>query len=209
MEELMYWNPYDRPGYKIPVRRAPIGGASPYSSRHPHPFAIEDNPPARPDPLPVEHTPKQPTPAEEKSLTPAAEATDWQEVAQRLQADMDNFRRRQIRRADEAIAAERERLLRSILPLADNLNRALSYNNSTEDNLRQGVELTRRELLRSLEAEGVTKIETVGHAFTPELHEAVAVVPAQAESNTVIEEVEGGYRLGEKLLRPAKVVVAA
>ena len=123
---------------------------------------------------------------------------------------MDNFRKRQTRRADEAIAAERERLLRLVLPLADNLDRALRYNGQPDNgNLRQGIELTQRELMRLLAAEGVTRIETVGQPFTPELHEAVATVPAQAEPNTVIEEVEAGYMLGDKLLRPAKVVVAA
>jgi molecular chaperone GrpE len=190
MEELMYWNTYDRPGYrKIPVRRAPIGGASPYAS---HPADL------------IEPLVPAPSPVEDK---PAAE-TDWQAVALRQQAEMDNFRKRQTRRADEAIAAERERLLRSILPVGDNLNRALTYDNVAENSLRQGVELTQRELLRFLAAEGLTKIETVGRPFSPELHEAVAVVPAQAEANTIVEEVEAGYILGDKLLRPAKVVVA-
>jgi molecular chaperone GrpE len=146
---------------------------------------------------------------QERPASPAVEETDWQAIALRQQAEMDNFRKRQTRRADEAITAERERLLRSVLPLADNLNRALSYNHVTENNLRQGIELTQRELLRFLEAEGVSKIETIGQPFTPELHEALATVPAQAESDTVIEEIEAGYRLGDKLLRPARVVVAA
>lgn len=195
----MYRKLYNQPGQRIPVRRAPIGGASPYPSRPvppAEPAIKEDIQPVAP---PVEEKPAQP---------PAAE-TDWHGVAQRLQAEMDNFRKRQTRRADEAIAAERERLLRSVLPLADNLNRALNYNHAAETNLRQGVELTQRELLRFLEAEGVTKIEAVGQPFTPELHEAVATVPAQVASDTVVQEVEAGYKLGDKLLRPAKVVVAA
>lgn len=194
----MYRNFYNQPAQRIPVRRAPIGGASAYPSRS-APVAEaeikEDIQPAAP-------------PVEEKPAPPTVE-TDWRGMAQRLQAEMDNFRRRQTRRADEAIAAERERLLRSVLPLADNLNRALTYNHAAETTLRQGVELTQRELLRFLEAEGVTKIEAVGQPFTPELHEAVATVPAQAASDTVIQEVEAGYKLGDKLLRPAKVVVAA
>jgi molecular chaperone GrpE len=199
MEEVMYRNLYNQSAQRIPVRRAPIGGASPYPSRPvlpAEPEIKEDIQPAAP-------------PVAEKSAPPPAETTDWQGMAQRLQAEMDNFRKRQTRRADEAIAAERERLLRSVLPLADNLNRALSYNNTTETNLRQGVELTQRELLRFLEGEGVTKIEAVGQPFTPELHEAVATAPAHMAPNTVIQEVEAGYRLGDKLLRPAKVVVAA
>ncbi|MCK6630495.1 MAG: nucleotide exchange factor GrpE [Anaerolineae bacterium] len=199
----MYWNSYDRPGYhKIPVRRAPVGGASPYSSRPVEPVEARPTPSAEPT---------EPAVVEEKSV-PApstADETDWHAVALQQQAEMDNFRKRQTRRADEAIVAERERLLRAVLPVADNLSRALSYNDTAENNLRQGVELTQRELLRFLAAEGVTKIETIGQPFTPELHEALSVVPAQAEPNTIVQEVEAGYMLGDKLLRPAKVIVAA
>ena len=69
--------------------------------------------------------------------------------------------------------------------------------------------MTLRELMRLLATEGVTRIEAAGQPFTPELHEALTTIPTQAEPNTVIEEVEAGYMLGDKLLRPAKVVVAA
>lgn len=196
----MYWNQYDQPGYRrIPVRQAPIGGASLYPSR----------PTTQVEPEVEPATQSTPPPVEDKAIPPAAAETDWQAIALRQQAEMDNFRKRQMRRADEAIAVERERLLRSILPLADNLSRALSYDNPAEATLRQGVELTQRELVRFLAAEGVTKIEALDQPFAPELHEAVATVPAQAESNTVVKEIEAGYRLGDKLLRPAKVVVAA
>lgn len=194
----MYRNFYNPPGQRIPVRRAPVGGVSPYPSHPASASRTETVEAVQPVPTPVEGKP-----------APAVEETNWQDIAQRQQAEMDNFRKRQTRRADEAIAAERERLLRSVLPLADNLSRALNYSNAADANLRQGVELTQRELIRFLEVEGVTKIETVGQPFTPELHEAVAIMPAQAASNTVVQEVEAGYKLGDKLLRPAKVVVAA
>lgn len=142
-----------------------------------------------------------------KSSTPD---TDWQALAIRLQADMDNFRKRQTRRAEEAIAAERERLLNLILPVVDNLARALNQENQADDSLLQGVELTYRELMRVLEAEGIAQLETVGHPFDPNLHEAISTAPAEeVEPNTIIQEVETGYMLGDKLLRPAKVVVAA
>jgi molecular chaperone GrpE len=149
-------------------------------------------------------------PVGDEITSPAAGGLDWQSLALRLQADMDNFRKRQARRADDAIALERERLLRLMLPVADNLTRALSQNGQGDETLRQGVELIHRELMRLLEAEGVTPIEAVGQAFTPELHEAVATVMTGAKAaGTVVEEVETGYKLGEKLLRPARVVVAA
>ena len=138
----------------------------------------------------------------------ASNETDWQAMAIRLQADMDNFRQRQQRRADEAIATEQKRLLRLILPVADNLIRALNHQQESDETLHQGVELTYRELMRLLEAEGVTRLETVGHSFTPRLHEAIATVPTEAEPNIIVEEVEAGYKLGDQLLRPARVVVA-
>ena len=75
--------------------------------------------------------------------------------------------------------------------------------------LRQGIELTRRELDRVLAAEGVTRLETVGQPFNPEWHEALAALPGQGEPDTIIQEIEAGYMLGDKLLRPAKVIVAA
>jgi molecular chaperone GrpE len=124
-------------------------------------------------------------------------------------ADIDNFRKRQTRRADESITAERERLLRLFLPVADNLTRALGHDGEGDQLLRQGVELTYRELMRRLETEGVTRIQTLGRPFTPDLHEAVATVVADAEAGTIVEELERGYMLKDRLLRPARVVVAA
>lgn len=148
-------------------------------------------------------------PESEKTVLPANGETDWQEKAWRLQADMDNFRKRQKRRADELIGAERERLLSTFLPVVDNLARALAHQDRADDALRQGVELTHRQLTQLLEAEGVTRLETVGQPFDPEWHEAIAVIESEAEADMIVEEIEAGYTLETKLLRPAKVVVAA
>jgi molecular chaperone GrpE len=146
---------------------------------------------------------------QDEIATSAENTTDWQAMALRLQAEMDNFRRRQQRRTNEATAAEQKRLLRLILPVADNLARALDHEDQDDAVLRQGVELIYRELTRLLEAEGVTRLEIVGQPFRPSLHEAIATAPADVEPNTIIEEVEAGYRIGDELLRPARVVVAA
>jgi molecular chaperone GrpE len=96
-----------------------------------------------------------------------------------------------------------------MLPVADNLTRALAQSPQSDGPLQKGVELTYRELMRRLENEGVTRFETTGQPFNPQWHEAVALVEGQAEPDTILQEVEAGYRLGDKLLRPAKVVVAA
>ncbi len=191
-------------------RRIPVRGSNRTANKDlPDKIQPEENQP-EPPPVVIKAPvvePARPAPETESEPIPAAE-TDWQAVALRQKAEMDNFRKRQSRRADGAIRAERDRLLRLILPVADNLDRALKHDNRHDELLRKGVELTQRELHRLLQAEGVTRIETVGQPFDPEWHEALATVSGQAEANTVVEEIEAGYKLGNKLLRPAKVVVA-
>ncbi len=155
---------------------------------------------------PVEEAPEQP-PVEPP--TPPADGVDWKRRALELQAEMDNFRKRQQRRAEESIAQGKERLLARFLAVADNLERALAHADDPAATLHQGVELTHRELMRILDAENVSRMETIGQPFDPTLHEALAALPTEAEPETIIEEVEAGYTLGDKLLRPAKVVVAA
>jgi molecular chaperone GrpE len=188
--------------YKIPIRtangrKAEAGPAAPNRQS------------AQPEPEPIRSkNGTAPAANDGADKTPTAAETDWQARTIRLQADMDNFRKRQTRRADEAIAAEQERLLRLFLPVADNLTRALNQDHQDET-LRQGVELTYREFMRRLEAEGVTRIETVDQPFDPNWHEALAALPGEVPANTIIEEVEAGYKLRDKLLRPARVVVAA
>ncbi len=191
----MYWDGNPQPVRRIPVPVVNDQDAS--SSQEVQPKEIDE-------------VAESSLSVSDEVASPVMDELDWQSLALRLQADMDNYRKRQARRADDAIAAERERLLRLMLPVADNLTRALNQDGQRDEVLRQGVELTYRELMRLLEAEGVTRIEAVGQTFTPELHEAVATVMSEANAaGTVVEEVESGYKLGEKLLRPARVVVAA
>lgn len=159
--------------------------------------------------IPAEdHTPAERRLADDER-SPTGEAVDWQEMALRLQAEMENFRKRQLRLADEATAAEKTRLLKLILPVVDNLERALDHQGENNETTHRGLELTYRELMRLLQAEGVTRLETVGHPFDPTWHEAIATVPAPGEAGTIVEELEAGYKLGDKLLRPARVVIAA
>jgi molecular chaperone GrpE len=148
----------------------------------------------------------QETAAEEEGLE------EWRDRALRLQAEMENFRKRQRRLTDEMIAAERERLLRSFVLVADDLQRALRVWKTDVQSLRQGVELTYHTLMRLFEQEGVQPIAPLGQRFDPSWHEAVGTVPhetAEAKPDTVVEVVQEGYRLGDRLLRPARVVIAA
>jgi molecular chaperone GrpE len=192
-----------------PWDRQPGQGYSPFQgpNRMRQPVEV----PPRVEPQVPEEEPRK-TPVEPQTSevnVPVGEEKEWQQKALRLQAEMDNFRKRQSRRADEAIAAERERLLNLFLPAVDNLERALAQPQETHGGLRQGVELTHREIMRRLEGEGVTRLETVGQLLDPELHEAIAAIPSQAESGVIVKEIEAGYKLGDKLLRPARVIVAA
>lgn len=146
--------------------------------------------------------------------TESPDEIDWKELALRLQAEMNNFRKRQEQRAEEATGREKERLLKQFLPVMDNLRRALEIDPAKwgEDGsltLREGVQLTYRELERLLASEGVQEIEALEQPFTPELHEAVATVVDPVRSGRVVKVVEPGYTLHGKLLRPARVVVAA
>lgn len=192
---------YQTPGYQLSEAYSPNGqSAAPTPPREPRlrqpveaVFGVK----------PAQAEPPAPAPAE-----PAANEIDWKARALALQAEMAGFRQRQARRAEEAGSAEKERLLTRLLPVADNLSRALAHADQTADTLQQGVALTQRELLRLLEAEGLNRIETVGRPFDPTRHEAVAVTATEAEPGTILQEIEAGYMLGEKLLRPARVVVA-
>ncbi len=204
--------PYIGPRRSVPVRGAPF--FSPFFDEEEIAPARQRQPaePEKRSPAPKRETVQPPVESEQEpevKAKPQQEEPDWKETALRLQAEMDNFRKRQTRRADEAITTERERLLNRLLPLADNMARAMAHSQAGEQSLRRGVELIQRELLRLLEAEGVTRIEALGQPFDPTVHEALATREDEAETDTVITEIEPGYKLGDKLLRPARVVVAA
>ena len=152
-------------------------------------------------------------PDRERQVVEEEESLDlWRDRALRLQAEIENFRKRQQRLAEGRILADRERLLRAFLRVADDLERALHADGADADDLRQGVDLTYRSLMRLLDQEGAEPIEAAGQPFDPAWHEAVGTVPhvhAGAEPDTVVTVVEAGYRLGDRLLRPARVIVAA
>ena len=132
------------------------------------------------------------------------------ELALRLQADMINFRRRQEQRANQAIEAEKLRLLAAFLGILDNLEAALTHI-PQDDPLYGGVSATYDSMVNLLLREGVQAIPAVEQPFDPNVHEAVATVPAVPDQPTnlwVVEEERRGYRLGDAILRPACVIVA-
>jgi molecular chaperone GrpE len=131
----------------------------------------------------------------------------------RRQAEFENFRRRVDRERSETYQRARVEILLELLPVIDNLERAMSSFQATgadAESLRHGVELIHRQFKDTLTKLGLQPVEAVGQAFDPHLHEAVTMEPSdEHQENTVIEEFERGYKLGDRLLRPAKVKVAA
>lgn len=130
----------------------------------------------------------------------------------RLQADFDNHRKRTARERGEAQAAGLEKLARDLLGGLDDLDRAQQFAaqpNGKLADLQQGVALVQQELLGALGRHGLCEIEALGAPFDPKVHEAMAqAVHPQAAPGHVLEVLQRGYRLGERLLRPARVVVA-
>jgi molecular chaperone GrpE len=128
---------------------------------------------------------------------------------QRLAAEFDNFRKRSAR--EQASFAERanERLIKELIPILDDLGRALEAAADHEEvKLEEGVRLVHRSLSELLSKQGLAEIETNGK-FDPHVHEALLSQPSDAEEGSVIEVVQKGYKLGDHVLRPARVVVAA
>lgn len=130
----------------------------------------------------------------------------------RAAAEVDNARKRTAREREEYTRYANESLLRELLPVLDNFERALqaARGEPAAAAVTAGVELTQRELLRVLEKFGVTSFTSVGQPFDPERHEAIARVPAQGRpEGTVVDETARGYLLNGRVLRPAMVTVAS
>ena len=127
---------------------------------------------------------------------------------QHLQADFENYRKRVARDQEGLVARAHERLVKELLPVLDDLERALEAAAQHEEaKLEDGVTLVHRQLEQLLEREGLAPVETDGK-FDPHVHEALLTQPSAAEEGAVIEVLQKGYRLGDRVLRPARVVVA-
>lgn len=139
------------------------------------------------------------------------EAAEAQERYLRALADFDNFRRRVGREREEWRRQAQEELLREILPALDNFDRALAADPGAggDGGFRAGVELIHRDFLKALERLGVRSFSAVGDVFDPLRHEAVARIErGDVADQTVVDEMQRGYLFHERVLRPARVVVA-
>jgi molecular chaperone GrpE len=128
---------------------------------------------------------------------------------QRVAAEYENYRKRAARDQERLVAHAHERLVHELLPVLDDLERTLAAAERHEEAaLVEGVRLVEQSLRRALQKEGLVEIEASG-AFDPHLHEAMLTQPSEgAEAGSVLEVLQRGYRLGDKVVRPARVIVA-
>ena len=137
-----------------------------------------------------------------------AENEELIDTLQRVKADFDNFRKRAARDQEALVARAGERIVKELLPVLDDLERALeAAEHHEEAKLEEGVKLVHRQLEQLLEREGLAPVETDGR-FDPHVHDALLTQPSESEEGSVIEVLKKGYRLGDRVLRPARVVVA-
>jgi molecular chaperone GrpE len=142
------------------------------------------------------------------------ERDEYLELAKRTKADFENFRKRMAAEVQAAAARGRGELIRDVVPVLDDLERALEAagldpEGDSEDGLAHGVLLVFRRLRDSLTRNGIEAVDPKGEKFDPTLHEALSTQPVEgAEPGTVVDVVQKGYRLGDQLVRPARVVVS-
>ncbi len=202
------------------------GGGAPTQESAPAP-AVEETPVDG-----VAETPAPPTAEEPEAAAPeneeheklqrdleeltakASKADEYLELAQRTKADFENYRRRASREAAAAQERGVAKLARELLPAVDNLDRALEAaeaagNNDGSDTLASGIKLVHADVIAALARAGIERYSPEGEVFDPQHHEAVAQQPVDgAQPGTIVEVYQRGYRLGDAVIRPARVLVA-
>jgi len=138
-------------------------------------------------------------------------ASENQELYLRERAELENFKRRSMRDRSEALRYAAEPLVRDVVALVDNLERAVDHARTSGDDspVTAGVELVLKAAVETLQRHGVVRIEAIGEAFDPAIHEAIAQVCSDAPANHVVEQFLPGYRMHDRLLRAAQVAVSA
>src|ERR671915_835503 len=158
-------------------------------------------------------TEKTPTKAEleERLAEVEKERDERTDDLKRVAAEFENYRKRVARDQESLAARAHERLVKELLPVLDDLERALeaaaNSRNSERGRVQEGVELVHRELQEALAKEGLSEIETNGR-FDPHVHEALLSQPSEREEGAILDVLQKGYRLGDRVLRPPRVVVS-
>lgn len=161
--------------------------------------AVPDNP------APIVDTP----PSLEESLRGAElKAAEHYDAWLRAKAETENVRRRA---AEEAIKERKfaaEKFAAAMLPVKDSLEAALGVDNASLETLRSGVELTLKQLQQAFQSANLAEVDPMGEKFDPNRHQAISIVEAEAEPNTVVQVLQKGYLLHERVIRPAMVIVS-
>lgn len=148
--------------------------------------------------------------AEEELLQLRADLLKFQDLALRSQADLDNFRKRMVREKEDSIRYANSSLLEKLLPVLDSFELGLQASAKADNaaDLHHGFSLVQKQLLDFLRDHGVEEISAVGHPFDPNLHEAVGQIPSPEPEGSVCQQLRKGYRIKDRLLRPATVMVS-
>jgi molecular chaperone GrpE len=176
-------------------------------------IATEDAPPAAAaEPLvPVEPAPLTPEQLEDLKQRAAKADENWDRLL-RATADFDNFKKRAAREKQEAIKFANENLLQKLVPVLDALDMALAAQNNHADatqSLQTGMKMVQQQLKSALREAGLDEVDATGQAFDPNFHEAVSMQEtADVPEGQVVQQLRKGYKLRERLLRPATVIVA-
>jgi molecular chaperone GrpE len=179
--------------------------------------ALREAAEAIPDPTPGPAEPAAPPPESAAALNRiedlSAELVETKDRLIRLHADFENYRRRAQREREEAVRYGSQNLFKELLTTVDNLDRAIEHarkgDGADVEILLQGVELVQKGLVGLMSAHGVEEIEALGKPFDPALHEAMAQAPDVSQPpNTILEVLQKGYKLRDRLLRPARVVIS-
>jgi len=138
----------------------------------------------------------------------AKERDEYLDALQRLKAEFENYKKRVARDQGDLVARASERLVKQLLPVLDDLERALEAAAAHEEaTLEDGVRLVHRSLADALAKEGLVEVETDG-VFDPHTQEALLAQPSDADEGAVIQVLQKGYKLGDRVLRPARVVIS-
>jgi molecular chaperone GrpE len=152
--------------------------------------------------------------AQDAAVEAAPDEPDWKDLALRKAAELENVRRQNAQRVQKASRDGMRRVAAELLPALDDFERALAHaeaeEGDEEHHLTAGIRLVQQKMVEALRHTGIEQYSPKGERFDPHLHEAVAQQPAAdgTEPGTILEVVQNGYRLGDDVLRPARVVVA-
>jgi len=153
---------------------------------------------------------EQPMNPEQRLLDLESRLANMSDAYLRAKAEAENIRRRSEEEASKARKFAIESFAESLLPVRDSLEAALALPNASNEQLLEGVQATLRQLVQALERNKVLPIEPpAGTRFDPHQHQAISVVPAEQDANTVVSVLQKGYLIAERVLRPALVTVAA